>query len=212
MHAEVSAIMTSSEGTFVERCQKTIAAYRASKKTEREENKIINANKAARNAPLKAYREKLRTAARGQRRLADTEESVKGLFDAWHTKAVAANAAETKFHNVEFTDFKGQQECVDAAREKLANPAELTRREMNRSFMPCMRTNRKEIKQAIVNVADKNRKTERKGLKQLFRAFMKAAHSLRKAGGANRGDNKRRKLFANYTKAVTALNLFLNKM
>lgn len=212
LHAEVAEIMSSSEGTFLERCMKILAAYKKSLTWQRKENLMINTNLSARRAPLNAYEKALRTARTGQRRLAETEESVQGLFEAWHTKAVAANAAETKFHNVEFTDFKGQQDCVDAARKRLANPAELTRRDMNMSYVPCMKTNQRKIKQAIVNVADKNRKTERKGLGKLWTNFMNSVFGLQKALGAYKGNNMRRKLFANYTKAVKDLNLFLNKM
>ena len=115
-----------------------------------------------------------RKAALGhRRRTQEAESELDKSFKAYLTTAEYANDSEQDFHNVEFKEFDGRQDCVNQAREAVALE-EATMRSVRDLYMKCLRKVRKDVKQAEVNVADKKRKVDRKDVPKLWMAFVKA--------------------------------------
>jgi hypothetical protein len=179
-------------------------------KVEKTLNKTINANKAARNAPNKAYRVAMRAARQAKRRnlQEDCASDVTDKFQKWYDTSKAANDAETAFHTVEFEEFDQDDACTKEARATLDINAEITNRQFAKETMGCYRMVQKEIKRPVINVADKNRQTQRKGLGNLWRAYVQAGNPCFKG---KRGKATKRQLLTKYQDAVRDLKAYIAK-
>lgn len=168
------------------------------KKDEKAADKIINANKAARNKPLKTYRSAISDAAR---KLAeDTCEGLQEAFETWHNQALEANNAELAFHHVEFQEFDLDDKCTNAAKEKLEGDlTQLDKRIFAKELMTCYREVQTKVKKPVINVADNKRKTERQGTGQLWGQFYKTGWKC------FRQQKPKRNLWADYRRSLKAL-------
>lgn len=166
-----------SQEPAVDRVKGVLHAHRDSIMKERKINKKVNVNNVARGKPAKAMYKALIEAGRppakadrGLQAIEDTSE-LDAAFEEYYDTALNANKAELAFHNVEFEDFKGQQACVDQGRKDIETATSNIR--FSASFKGCLFKVRKDVKQAVVNVADKNRKVARKDVRALWSKFAK---------------------------------------
>jgi hypothetical protein len=209
IHVAVDAIAQSDKSES-EKFQEIKRARMAGVKVEKTLNKTINANKAARNAPNKAYRVAMRAARQAKRRnlQEDCASDVTAKFQKWYDTSKAANDAETAFHTVEFEEFDQDDACTKEARAKLDSDAEITNRQFAKETIGCYRKVQVEVKRPVINVANNKRKTERKGLRNLWRAYVKAGNPCFKG---KRGKATRRQLLAKYQDAVRELKAYITK-
>merc|ERR1711874_192349 len=157
---------------------------------EKAGDKIINANKAARNKPLKAYKSAMKAAkrARGLEECPGLEEA----YQAWYAQAKGANDSELAFHHVEFSEFDEDDKCTNAAKEQMQGEC-VNPKEFALATFGCYRKVKADIKKAIVNKADDKRKVDRKGLGGKWRAMHKIGRKCFK---------KRNLALANYRRSL----------
>ena len=209
MHVAINAI-AESDKSDIEKFQEIRRARQTSMKTEKTLNKTINANKAARNTPLRTYKTAMRAARQAKRRNLqdDCANNVTDKFQKWYDTSKTANDAETAFHTVEFEEFAQDDECTKTARATLDNDSEITNRQFAKETMGCYRMVQQNVKKPVINVADKKRKTERNGLNNLWRDYQNAGRGCFKG---KRGKANRRKLLSKYQDAVRDLKAYISK-
>ena len=179
--AEYSAIeeVWSGKGSVVDHFKSTMTVSREFRTKEKAINKIVTVNQNARNPLLATYNKLVKVAytTKQVRRMEATANDVTAAYQKWMDTAKSANDAEQAFHHVEFTEFESQEACMVEAETRMAKAATLDE-DMRHYFRLCMNTVRDDVKKAVVNVADQNRRVSRKDLGKLWVAFVKAGNQL----------------------------------
>jgi hypothetical protein len=177
-YGEVESVW-SGVGSVLDHFKETLRVTRVWKAKEKTINQVVGVNQRARNPLLATYKKLVRTAfaTKQVRRLQATADDVTAAYKTWINTSKEANAAEQAFHHVEFTEFESQEACIVEAETRMSDAATLDE-DMRHYYGACMRKVRKEVKQAVVNVANQNRRVKRKDLGKLWVAFVKTGNQL----------------------------------
>jgi hypothetical protein len=169
------------EGSVVDHFKSTLSVHNEYRTKEKAINKVVTVNQRARNPLLAKYNELVKVAyTTKQVRRMQTAEAVTAAYTKWIDTSKSANAAEQAFHHVEFKEFEGQEACMKEAETRMADAATLDE-DMRYYYRQCMNKVNEEIKKAVVNVADQNRRVGREDLGNLWKELLQAGHALVKS-------------------------------
>jgi len=176
-YAEEEATWANSSDDFKTKLSKVLKTHKEFIMIERNMNKTIKTNQRARNPLIKTRQTSYVAALRTKgRRLDGDENEVNEAFKKYMDTAKTANDSEKAFHTVEFREFDERQACVETAKKTLEND-DVDKHDFVRAYGGCLRKVTKDIKRAIVNVADKKRKVDRKDVNKLWVTFVRAGRT-----------------------------------